>query len=659
LARLVVLLRGGGTTADADRTIAALQQHTSDLNVYTTDPRSADMALPTAAARSDGVFVVRADVESGAVDDGLALQILEWIAEPDVALLEVGVSVAANWEESLRAAVYEDSVIATASAASSDLLSLDAHPKNGSGDVPAADGGTTLGEPLWGCVYIRRDALNIARNSRYFGSGDRSAPRVEDLVGVPGIVHVLAATVVERQASFRRTQPDPPTAPAVRSALARIEVAVEPLRVLVDMRCCIYPLSGTQVHALNLVSQLARRDDVAVSMLMPLYPDKSSQPHLSSIAAAVRRYGEGELIDPAPHVFHRPYQIFEGQISDLVTYADRLVITHQDMILDRTPAYFRSKEKWRTYAAATALSFAAADEIVFYSEHAREEALRDGLLDRSKTSVVPPGTDHFDEDTEGVARPAALESSMASGEPEFLFFVGNNYIHKNRLFAIRVVDELRRHHGWSGALVCAGGRTPAGHSADDEIAFEREHQSEGSIVRDLSRVSGAELCWLYKHASLVLFPSLYEGFGLVPFEAAAAGTASVYPSRSSVAEYLPSEGALLDLTDVPATARRVQRVLADADLANAIVQAIRSTGKALTWSRTAESYVHVYKRSLTRPVGLSAVLGREVTVGARSETASTEAERRMLQLFRRSPAVRRTADALLKVALAGRRATRR
>jgi glycosyltransferase involved in cell wall biosynthesis len=658
LARLVVLLRGGGTTADADRTIAALQQHTSDLNVYTTDPRSVDVALRNAAASSDDVLVVRADVESGAVDDALASQILEWIAEPDVVLLEVGVSVAPNWEESLRAAVYQDSVIATASAASSDLLSFDAHPKKGSGDVAAADGGTTLGEPLWGCVYIRRDALNIARNSRYFGSGDRSAPMVEELVGVPGMVHVLAATVVERQASSRRTQPDPRTTPAVRSALARIEVAVEPLRVLVDMRCCIYPLSGTQVHALNLVSQLARRDDVAVSMLMPLDPDKSSEPYLSSIPAPVRRYGEGELIDPAPHVFHRPYQIFEGQISDLVTYADRLVITHQDMILDRTPAYFRSREKWRTYAAATALSFAAADEVVFYSEHAREEALRDRLLDRARTSVVPPGTDHLDESTNEAARPAALESSKPSGEAEFLFFVGNDYIHKNRLFAIRVVDELRREHGWSGALVCAGGKTPAGGSTDDEIAFEREHQP-GSILRDLRRVSDAELRWLYEHASLVFFPSLYEGFGLVPFEAAAAGTASVYPSRSSVAEYLPSEGALLDLTDVPATARRVQRILDDADLANDIVQAIRSTGKALTWSRTADSYVHVYKRSLTRPVGLSMVLGREVTVGARSETASTEAERRMLQLFRRSPAVRRTADALLKVALAGRRATRR
>jgi glycosyltransferase involved in cell wall biosynthesis len=658
LARLVVLLRGGGTTADADRTIAALQQHTSDLNVYTTDPRSGDMALRTAAASSDGVFVVRADAESGAVDDALASQILEWIARPDVVLLEVGVSVAANWEESLRAAVYEDSVIATASAAPGDLLSLDARRKR-SREVCADGAGTALGEPLWGCVYVRRDALNIARNSRYFGSGDRPAPRVEELVGVPGMVHVLAATVVEREASPRLAQPDQSTAPAVRSALAKIEVAVEPLRVLMDMRCCIYPLSGTQVHALNLVSQLARRDDVAVSMLMPLDPDKSSQPHLSAVPAAVRRYREGELIDPAPHVFHRPYQIFEGQISDLVTYADRLVITHQDMILDRTPAYFRSKEKWRTYAAATALSFAAADEVVFYSEHAREEALRDGLLDRAKTSVVPPGTDHFDESTDEVARPAALEGSMPSGEPEFLFFVGNDYIHKNRLFAIRVVDELRRQHRWTGALVCAGGRTPAGGSTDDEVAFEREHQPSRSIQRNLRRVSDAELRWLYKHASLVLFPSLYEGFGLVPFEAAAAGTASVYPSRSSVAEYLPSEGALLDLTDVSATARHVQRILADPDLANAIVQAIRSTGKALTWSRTAESYVHVYKRSLTRPVGLSVVLGREVTIGAPSETASTEAERRMLQLFRRSPAVRRTADALLKAALAARRATRR
>ena len=75
---------------------------------------------------------------------------------------------------------------------------------------------------------------------------------------------------------------------------------------------------------------------------------------------------------------------------------------------------------------------------------------------------------------------------------------------------------------------------------------------------DLGPVSDPERRWLYGNAALVLFPTLYEGFGLVPFEAAAAGTACVYSSRSSVGEYLPDQGALLDLGDPGGTARRLK-----------------------------------------------------------------------------------------------------
>jgi glycosyltransferase involved in cell wall biosynthesis len=657
VARLLVLLRGEGTAADGLRTLTALRRHTTDLEECPCNPRAVDAAVQ-AAASSRGVCVIHTDVGSGAVGDALAWDFLESDTEPDVVMLEVGVTVAANWEESLRSAAYQDAVIATASAASDDLLALTNAPDEGMAEVSASARGTALGEPVWGCVYVRRDALNIAKNVRSNGeSKDREPPTPpEALILVPGMVHVLADTVATRPAGRLATSRAVLT-PSALAALAGMEAALEPIRVLIDMRCCVYPLSGTQVHALNLVSRLGTRADVAVSMLMPLDPDRSSWPYLESLPPTVTRYREGERVDPAPHIFHRPYQVFEGQINDLVTSTARLVITHQDMILDRTPAYFRSREKWQTYAAATALSFVAADEVVFYSEHAREEAVRDGLVDRSKTSVVPPGTDHLDDASEGV-KPSLASDLMPSDGRTFLLFVGNNYLHKNRLFALRLAEELKQHHGWNGLLVFVGGRTTAGASMRDESAFRREHAGVETSLLDLGRVTDAELRWLYQHAALVLFPSLYEGFGLIPFEAAAAGAPSAYSSRSSVGEYLPAEGALLDLSDVPATALRVQRVLEDGDLANRIVRAIRSAGQLLTWSRTADSYVDIYKRAITRPVGLSLVLGSEVTVGARSEIASTEAERRMLQVFKKSAGVRRAADTLLKVALTLRRATR-
>jgi hypothetical protein len=52
-------------------------------------------------------------------------------------------------------------------------------------------------------------------------------------------------------------------------------------------------------------------------------------------------------------------------------------------------------------------------------------------------------------------------------------------------------------------------------------------------------------------------------------------------------------------------------------------------------------------------------MGREISVGTRSEMASSEAERRLLSIFKKSARVRRIAEIALSLALAGRRATSR
>ena len=211
-----------------------------------------------------------------------------------------------------------------------------------------------------------------------------------------------------------------------------------------------------------------------------------------------------------------------------------------------------------------------------------------------------------------------------------MLVIGNAYFHKNRLFALRVTDQLHKAHGWDGIIVFAGDKPDTGSSTDEERDFLREHRELGAKVIDLPRVTDAERRWLYRNAVLVLFPTLYEGFGLVPFEAAAAGSPCVYSSRSSVAEFLPPDGALLDLSDVAETTRRLHDVLKSDEARNTIVQAIRRAGSDLTWSRAADSYLNVYRRSMSRPVGFQLVLGREVVVGTRAQMVSSPTERRIL-----------------------------
>jgi glycosyltransferase involved in cell wall biosynthesis len=253
------------------------------------------------------------------------------------------------------------------------------------------------------------------------------------------------------------------------------------------------------------------------------------------------------------------------------------------------------------------------------------------------------------------ARPAALH---AAAKP-FILVLGHSYFHKNRVFALRVAEELRRRHAWDGGLVFAGGSPPDGSSVADEDAFLADHSELRARFVDLGRVTSEEQRWLYRHAEVVLYPTLYEGFGLIPFEAAAAGSPCVYSSRSSVAEYLPAEGALLDVTDVVTTASRLSTLLDRADDREAIVDAIRHAGNDLTWDRAAVAYGSVYRRAVQRPVGLSLAAGADVTVSTRSGLPADETEWRLLLLARRSAAFKLLARTSFAVAVASLRLVRR
>jgi glycosyltransferase involved in cell wall biosynthesis len=647
--RLLVLLRGSGTT-DLRRTTESLKEHTPgvDFRSLGGDSGSVDPLGPAEGVAAPVVHVIGPPEGAAENPDRLVWDLLDRAPDADVVLLQIGVAVGPHWHQRLRAVAYEDAIIATASAVPSDLLPAGTG-RDGMGRPAAGSvASTALGEPLWGCVYVRRDALHVALAGRsaFTHPDAATSPRLEDVLLLPGLVHVLASTVVAAGNGRPRARDDGLATASVRRALTRLEAEVEPLRVTVDLRCAEYPWSGTNVHAFNLVARLAR--DHEISVLLPSYVDPSVRPHLDALPTSVKRLRADRPELPPPHVFHRPFQLFvEDDVTRALAPGTRLVVTHQDMILDRTPAYFPSKAAWRSQTAATALSLIVADEVAFFSEHARQEAVRDGLVDPAKTSVVPPGTDHLDHSSEGAIRPAELGAE----EWPFILVLGHAYFHKNRVFALRVAEELRRRHAWEGGVVFAGGWPQDGSSVADENAFLADRPELRARFVDLGHVTDEEQRWLYRHAQLVVYPTLYEGFGLIPFEAAALGTACVYSSRSSVAEYLPAEGAIIDVADVVTTATRLAAVLEQADVRDAIVHAIRVAGEALTWDRAAASYTRVYRSAMERPVGLSLAADGDVVVTTRSQVPADLTEWRLLLLSRRFAPVKLLARALFGVVI--------
>jgi glycosyltransferase involved in cell wall biosynthesis len=111
-------------------------------------------------------------------------------------------------------------------------------------------------------------------------------------------------------------------------------------------------------------------------------------------------------------------------------------------------------------------------------------------------------------------------------------------------------------------------------------------------------VDVAELEGLYALATCVVFPSLYEGFGLPVLEAMVRGVPVACSARSSLPEVAGDAALLFDPEDVAAIASAMERLLSDRPLAERLARAGRERAATFSWERTATLTVESYRRAL-------------------------------------------------------------
>ena len=338
---------------------------------------------------------------------------------------------------------------------------------------------------------------------------------------------------------------------------------------------------------------------------------------------------------------YRPYQVSNlTELRFLHGVADRFVVNQLDTIAFENPAYFGDATLWREYRDVTRLALGVAHGVAFLSEHGRRSAAAAGLLtDHHPSAIVSCGVG----DQAGVLA-ATPPVGLGEGDDGFLLCIGASYLHKNRRFALDLWSELRR-RGWSRRIVLAGPTPPFGNSLDREAEFVLGAPQLRSEVVTLGAVSEAEKQWLYRHAALVLYPSSVEGFGLVPFEAAAHGTPTLSTRRGSLAEVLPASIPVLEDFQISTGADLAWRLLHDPEAAQDLVATVRARGACFTWDRTAGLLVELFADALHQPRGRTAAFSGEdgqVVVfaprGARRPSEAAEALERLVHTVVSRPA---------------------
>ncbi len=170
----------------------------------------------------------------------------------------------------------------------------------------------------------------------------------------------------------------------------------------------------------------------------------------------------------------------------------------------------------------------------------------------------------------------------------YILFVGLTRPHKNLRALMEAVDELgeRVKHD----VVIVG---PQEGVKTTDAAVRHYAGRLGDRVRFTGRVAFADLQQYYKHADLFVFPSLYEGFGLPPLEAMAAGCPVVASNAASLPEICGDAAHLVDARNSSDLARGILRGLTDDTLRDELRHKGAKRAHHFQWSRTAEKTAQV------------------------------------------------------------------
>jgi glycosyltransferase involved in cell wall biosynthesis len=256
----------------------------------------------------------------------------------------------------------------------------------------------------------------------------------------------------------------------------------------------------------------------------------------------------------------------------------RVVVPVHDMIHELYPEDFPANDP---VAARKAAAVERADHIICVSENTRADLLRFHPQVAGKTSVVLHGFDV----------PATLPPGTPPARP-CLLFVGLRGGYKNwdgLLAAYAASPALRA--GFDLVAVGGGAFTAAESAA---IAAD----GLGALVRQRG-ASDLELQRLYADAAAFIYPSLYEGFGIPPLEAMAAGTPVVTMAASAMPEVCGDAAAYAMPGDADSLRTTIESVVLDPARTAALVAAGTARLQRFSWRRCAEETAAV----LTRLVG--------------------------------------------------------
>jgi glycosyltransferase involved in cell wall biosynthesis len=267
--------------------------------------------------------------------------------------------------------------------------------------------------------------------------------------------------------------------------------------------------------------------------------------------------------------------------NEVVTVLDIFPITGRN---------YSAPDFQKRFSALLREAIARAARIITLSQYTADQLAQHCGVGRERVRVIPAGVDLPERVLDTEERRREKEQLVGAGN-EMVLTVGAIQTRKNTLNAVRALAKLPARY----KLVLAGGN---GYGCEAIYEFIRSEHLE-SRVKVLGYVTPERLPILYQAASVFLFPSLEEGFGLPVLEAMAHEVPVVASSTSSLPEVGGDAALYVNPRDPADIAEKTRRGVEDTSLRASLLQRGLARARQFTWQRTAMETLRVYDEVLT------------------------------------------------------------
>jgi glycosyltransferase involved in cell wall biosynthesis len=266
----------------------------------------------------------------------------------------------------------------------------------------------------------------------------------------------------------------------------------------------------------------------------------------------------------------------------------RSVVVIHDLSFILYPQFTQAKNlKYQTKLLPR--SIRRASHIITVSENSKREIVEHYGVQPEMISVVSNAVDH----DHFKPRPNNEVSKVRQkyGLPaKFIHFHGTIEPRKNVQGLLDAYANLPDHIRDDYALVLTGGK-----GWQDEAIYQRIDQLKSNGLRIVlpGYVDNEDLPAIYSAASLFVFPSFYEGFGVPPLEAMACGVPVISSNSSSLPEVVSEAAIKVSPKDTAEITKQIMRVLKDPTLAKTLSTKGINQAKKFSWDQSAKKLIKV------------------------------------------------------------------